>query len=165
MNKKPLLFLIALVLFVAAGFTHKFYVSNTLIELNPRSQMMEVTCKLFTDDFERVLYVNGVKNASLSNNNDPAAKSMVEDYINQHFHIKIDGAPVNMSFVGFESEADLTYCYFEFLPRQNFSNLLVENTLFFEAIPEQKNLVDIRMNGWSKSTFLTKEKPSELVYR
>lgn len=164
MKRTTLLFLLAIALLTAAGFTHKFYVSNTLIELNPRSQMMEVTCKLFTDDFERVLYVNGIK-TSLSNNTDANAKSVVEDYINQHLHLKIDGAPVNMSFVGFESEADLTYCYFEFLPRQNFSNLLVENTLFFEAIPEQKNLVDIRMNGWSKSTFLTKEKPSELVYR
>jgi len=127
--------------------------------------MMEVTCKLFTDDFERVLFVNGIKNTSLANNNDATAKSVVEDYITNHLKLKIDGAPVNMSFVGFESEADLTYCYFEFLPRQNFSNIFIENTLFFEAIPEQKNLVDVRMNGWQKSTFLTKEKSSELVYR
>ena len=164
MKIKALLIIGVLSLLVSFGFTHKFYVSNTLIELNPRSQLMEVTCKLFTDDFERVLHVNGIK-ASLANNTDLAAKSVVEDYITQHLKLKIDGVPVQLSFVGFESEADLTYCYFEFMPRQDFTNVFIENTLFFEAIPEQKNLVDVRMNGWQKSAFLTKEKPSELVYR
>jgi hypothetical protein len=164
MKRWFLLFLLLPLLASSPECEHKFYVSNTLVELNARTQLLEITCKVFTDDFDRVLRLNGLS-ISLEKNTDFESKAAVSEYVQNHLKIDIDGRPLLLSFVGFESEMDLTYLYFESLPPSQFATLKVSNTLFFEALADQKNLVDIRLNGWSKSVFLTKEKPYELVYR
>lgn len=153
------------------GFTrdtdaHKFYVSNSVIEFNPRSNSYEVTCKIFTDDLELALETSSGRKVSLSNAQEKyVSEKLIADYVSPRFKVLFDDKPVIMSFVGFESEVDLTYVYYEVSGNADFNVLTVENSLLFELYPEQKNIVDVRKSGWVKTVILTKDHLRESIFR
>ncbi|MCC6600232.1 MAG: hypothetical protein IT223_06120 [Crocinitomicaceae bacterium] len=162
--KKEILFLLLLPLMWAA--THKFYVSNTIVEWNTRTNNVEITCKMFTDDFERALMKNTNTPLKLGDEAElPGTNEKVVEYITEHFKLQMDDRPVMLSYIGKETEADLTYIYFEFTPPPSWNVISIENTLLFDLFPEQKNIVDLRTPTWSKSLFLTKEKSKEILSR
>jgi len=145
---------------------HKFYVSNTIVEYNPAIGNFEVTCKLFTDDFEQALSLHSGKNILLSSNQDaPQADRLIDEYLQNHFRITFNDRPVIMSYVGHESEVDLTYAYFEIIGLSDFNVMFVESSVFLEIYPEQKNIIDVRKDGWIKTAILTKDKQSEVIFR
>jgi hypothetical protein len=47
--------LIALTIFTTVGFAHPVYVSITEVEYNTIEKSLEVSCKIFTNDFEKAL--------------------------------------------------------------------------------------------------------------
>lgn len=145
--------------------THKFYVSNTICEFNPRSGQFEVTCKLFTDDLERALGYGEDKPMRLGTDREiSGANSLIENYINQHLHFKLNNQPANIRFVGKEAEADLTFCYFEFASPGAISVAEIENSLFTELYDGQQNIVDWRIGGKSQTIYFSKNDTWETVY-
>jgi len=162
--KRYLLLLLLLPLLSASE--HKFYVSKTIIEFNPRSQSFEMTCKLFTDDLELALGTVDAKPIRLGTDKEPAnANDLIEDYIKKHFTLKYNDELIHLSFVGKEAEADLTYCYLEFVKPQEYNTISIESTIFYELFPEQQNIVDLRANASTKTVVLIKDKPREVIYR
>lgn len=162
--KKLLFLFLALPLLSAAP--HKFYVSKTIIEFNPRSASYEVTCKIFTDDLEKALGEAAENKIRLGTDREVSnADELIEKYITQHLKIDYNNQPVTLSFIGKEAEADLTACYFEFVRLQEYNTISVENTILYEHFPDQKNIVDIRANASTKTIILTRERPKEIVSR
>ncbi len=148
---------------IAMSFTtHKFYVSNTLIEFNAQSQSYEVTCKLFTDDLERALGGDAIHLGA--ENEASNANTLVEEYVRSHFKITFNDQPQLLSFVGKEVENDLTLCYFEMYQATDFNVLKVDNTMLLELFPEQKNIVELTSGGRSQTYILTKDKTAETIF-
>ena len=145
---------------------HKFYVSKTIIEFNPRSMSYEVTCKIFTDDLERAISKPGEAPIRLGTDRERVeANGLIEQYIRNHFIVLYNNERIELSFLGKESEADLTYCYFEFVRPQEYNTISIESTLLLEHYPEQQNIVDLRANGSSKTVILTQQHPKEVIFR
>lgn len=144
---------------------HKFYVSNTIVEFNRNLGNFEVTCKIFTDDLELGLTGHTGQKVGLGGNRDSHLDFIMDDYIKKHLKITFNDKPVMLSYVGYESEVDLTYVYFEIIAESDFNVMVVENSLLFEVYPEQKNIVDVRKDGWTKTSILTKENPREIIFR
>src|ERR1017187_1143570 len=71
---------------------HPFYLSVTEIILNAKDKILEVSCKMFTNDFEASLEKFAHLKIDLS---DPKAKASTEkyiaDYISKHLQLKVDG--------------------------------------------------------------------------
>jgi len=161
---KKLLFLLLLPLLSAAP--HKFYVSKTFVEFNPRTQGYEVMCKLFTDDLERALTAAAQKTIRLGGDTEPSiANDLVEAYLQNHLRISYNNMPMQLRYVGKEVDSDLTICYLEFTQGPDYSTIAIENTIFYEFFPEQQNLLDLIVNGTTKTVIFTKEKPSEVIFR
>lgn len=126
----------------------------------------EITCKLFTDDLEQAIGSTPSKPIRLGTDKETSeANSLIENYIKDHFKILYNGQPIFLSFVGKEAEADLTYCYLEFVQPENYATISIENTLLFELFPDQQNIVDLRANASSKTIILTKDRSIEVIYR
>jgi hypothetical protein len=162
---KRILFLFLLLpLFSATA--HKFYVSKTIIEYNPRSGSFEVMCKIFTDDLELAIGSTDANPIRLGTSKEPAnADALIENYVRQHFKIKYNDEPIHLTFVGKEAEADLTYIYFEFFKPQEYNTMSVESTILYEHFADQQNIVDLRANASSKTVILTKDRPREVIFR
>lgn len=145
---------------------HKFYVSKTVIEYNPRSHSFEVTCKIFTDDLERALGDSNENPIRLGSEKEiKNADELIENYLKSHLKIRYNDEPIHMTFLGKEAEADLTFCYFEFVKPSEYNTISIENTILYEHFPDQKNIVDVVANGSTKTVIFVKEKSKEIILR
>jgi hypothetical protein len=161
---KNLLWILALVA-LSSWAPHKFYVSNNIVEYNPRTQLYEVTCKIFTDDLERALAPDGTSLFLGSEKERNDVNWLIQEYIEKKFKIKINDKLIQFKYIGKEVDPELTHLYFEFAYVDMPNTVTVENTVLFEHFEDQKNIIDLRLNGWNYTMFLTKQKPSEVSYR
>ena len=93
---------------------HPFHVSVIEINHNAADKDLEISCKIFTDDFEKILAKNYKTKVDLANPpNKAAMDSLVKKYIFSHLVIKADNRATTFQYVGFESEGDAVYSYVE----------------------------------------------------
>ena len=92
---------------------HPIFVSVTEIEHNKKEQALEISCKIFTDDFERALRTAYRIKVDLA---DPKQKSamekLVNDYVQKHLQIAVGEKPVALKFVGYEIIDEAVYSYY-----------------------------------------------------
>src|SRR5688500_7869508 len=79
---------------------HPLYISVTEMNYNATDKNLEISCKIFADDFEKTLAsVNNTK-VDLSAPADKAvADKMVSAYVKSHLQLKLDNKPVTLEFV------------------------------------------------------------------
>src|SRR5882724_9041964 len=95
-------------------FAHPLYISVTEINHNASDKTLEVSCKIFADDFEKALTAAANKKVDLFNPKDKnEVDKLITDYIKKHLGIKLDGKAVSFSLVGFEREEDAIWSYFQ----------------------------------------------------
>src|SRR5688572_24539026 len=75
---------------------HPFHVSVVEINYNASDRIFEISCKIFTDDFEKVLTRNYHTRVDLINPHDKKiVDTLVKKYIASHLSITADGKPVS----------------------------------------------------------------------
>lgn len=135
---------------------HPLYVSVTEINHHLADKNLEISCKIFTDDFEKTLaniYHTKVDLSAPANK--PLADKMVKEYIKSHLQLKLDGKPVTLEYIGFEKENEAVWSYFQVsntavAPKK----IEVVNSILYESYDKQMNLMHVSVNGNRKSTRL-----------
>lgn len=161
--KHPLkmLGLISLFLFmVSFRPAHDYFVSVTQMQYNPAEKILEVSIRLFTDDFEKALSVeNGNTRIRLTNNDQNNA--IVEKYIRKHFILTDNKRQFrNCNYIGKENEADATWIYLEIPHQGNLSGFSLKNDLLLSAFADQVNIVNVKLTP-EKKTYLFKKGKTE----
>lgn len=134
---------------------HPFYVSVTEIQENTKDKIVEISCKIFTDDFEKTLRLHYSNKIDLLNPADKAvANNLVKDYINKHLSVSFDGKLQLMQYVGYEKNEEGIECYFQINNPLIHSKVTVINNVLFEYKPEQINIVHVTVKGKRQSTQL-----------
>lgn len=125
------------------------------MSLNSKTKSLEISCKMFAEDFEDVLKQNYKVPVDLDNNKTQAQNSkLINDYVLKHFSISIDSKTEVLKFVGFEKESESVYCYFEILSVPFVKNIIINNTILQDYKQEQINIMHVIVNGNRKSTKL-----------
>jgi len=139
----------------AATAWHPLYVSITDMNYNASDKALEISCKLFVDDFEKTLANSYHTKIDLTKpaNKDEADK-MVKEYIKNHLQLKLDGKPVTLDFVGFEKENDAVWSYFQVSAATAPKKVEVVNSILYESYDKQMNLMHLTVAGNRKSTRL-----------
>ena len=161
------LLMFVLACLVTVGFCfHKFYISKTIIEYNARTQLFEITTKLFTDDLDKAVSQLAGKEIRLgTSQEDPQANGFLEDYMKRHFSVVMDGVQTEWRWVGKETDNDLTFCYMEIYRTPAFSSLTVQNDLLVSQFPDQQNIVDLSMSGSTQTLVFYKDKVLQTFQR
>lgn len=134
---------------------HPFYISVTEINHNATDKNLEISCKIFTDDFETALSKSSGVKPDLFNPKDKlAADKQITAYIKKHLVIKLDNKPVILEFVGFERENEAVWCYFQVPNTSPPKKVEINNDLLYDAFDQQINLMHISVGGNRKSTKL-----------
>lgn len=134
---------------------HPLHVSVTEINHNATDKTLEISCKLFTDDFEKVLTQNYKTKVDLINPPDrPAMDKLVSDFIQKRLIIKADSKGVQFSYLGFERDNDVIYSYFQVDNIASVKKLEITNHLMYELFTDQINLMHIIVDGKRKSVKL-----------
>lgn len=134
---------------------HPFHVSVTEIDHNASDRTLEVSCKIFTDDFENALVANYKTKVDLTNPpNKAAMDSLVKKYLFSHFTIRVNGKPVNYNYIGFEVDKEATYGYIEIANVPSLSKMDIVNTIMYDKFDDQVNIMHVKYKGERKSTKL-----------
>ena len=134
---------------------HPFHVSVIEINHNATDKTLEISCKIFTDDFEKSLAKNYNTKVDLINPpNKAAMDSLVKKYLFSHLSLKVNGKPVTFSYLGFEHETEAVYGYIEGINVPSVDKLEVAVNIMYDFFDDQSNIMHVIVDGNRKSTKL-----------
>ncbi len=129
---------------------HPYYVSVSEVRIDTVAKSVNVSCKLFTDDLQEALYRINKIPIDLSKQNDNQ-KKILENYFKERFKLTIGNKAIPLVFIGYEIEEEATWCYFEFNKIDSFGKVVIINTLLYDYLTEQTNLIHCYYNQQRKS--------------
>lgn len=159
-NKWLLFSLISAILVLNSGFRekeglHPFHVSVIEINHNAADKTLEISCKIFTDDFEKTLAKNYNTKVDLINPPDKnAMDTLVKKYLYSHLSIKANGKPVTLNYIGFENDKEAAYGYIEVSNVPSVSKIDIGTNIMYDMFDDQVNIMHVIVNGERKSTKL-----------
>lgn len=155
LNKWFLISVLSIILISAKPADHPFHVSVIEINHNAADKNLEISCKIFTDDFERILTKNYKTKVDLINPTDKAGMdSLIKKYVLSHFSIQINGRPITLSYIGFENDHEAAYSYFEVNNTVSVSKIEIMNNLMYDQFDDQINIMHVIVGGKRKSNKL-----------
>ena len=144
-------------------FPHPLFISVTEMEHNQKDKIVEISCKIFTDDFEKTLRMNTKEKVDLLN---PVLKSQMEklvnSYIQNHLIVQIDSRKVAMKFLGYEQQEEGITSYFQVDNISSIKKIQVFNNLLYEFNIQQMGIIHAIVNGNRKSSKLANPEANAL---
>ncbi|TXH20437.1 MAG: hypothetical protein E6Q95_05740 [Chitinophagaceae bacterium] len=140
---------------------HPYHVSATEIEFNPKNSTLEISIKIFIDDFENVLKKNyrqkiDLHKAELRSNMD----QLIADYVNKHLFVISKNKKYNTQLFGWETNQEAIIIYASAIaPVFDKTNIEVVNTVLFDLFDDQMNIVHFFVDGKRISEKLSIQKP------
>ena len=135
---------------------HPIFVSVTEIEQNSKEKTLEISCKIFTDDFEKALRATYKTSVDLLQPKDKnAMNKLVADYVQKHLLIKVDGKAIALQFLGYEQDEEGIESYYQVNNIVAVKKLEITDNILFEYKKEQISIIHTAVNGNKKSTKLT----------
>lgn len=129
---------------LSGKIAHPLHVSTAEVKCNERDKSLEVSCKIYTDDFETIL-AKGYKqkvdltNASLKS----AMDGLVKKYLLSHFQLKANGKALSLNYIGFEIDHETTYIFFEAERIPQIKAIEVNNTILHDLFDDQMSIVHV----------------------
>ncbi len=134
---------------------HPIFVSVTQIEHNVKEKSLEISCKIFTDDFEKLLRsIYKTKIDLLDTSLHDKMSPMLNDYICKHLQIAVNEQPVQLNWIGYEQKEEGIMNYFQVQNVAAVTSLQVINNILYEYKQEQISLIHAIVNGKRKSVKL-----------
>lgn len=134
---------------------HPFHVSTTEVNHNAAEKTLEISCRIFTDDFESALTQAFHTKADFSNASlKTAMDTLVKKYMNVHLLIKAEGRPVTLTYLGFEIEKEAAYIYIQADNIAGLKKMEATNSILHDLYKDQINIMHVVVGGNRKSTKL-----------
>ena len=154
------LLLIPLLIIVFAGLSsfgiHKFYMSIYQINFVPEKKMLQITTRIFTDDLNTALSKNFNQKTHISEENESENDLiLMKKYLSEHFTIKVNGQPKNLTFLSKELDANVVICYFRINAIPKIKTLEIKNTALLDLNSDQQNIIQTTIYGKKESLLLT----------
>ena len=159
MRKHPfytwiLLLALAIPEIASARAYHAFHTSLAQVTYNSKTQVFEVSLRVFTDDFEEVLSKEANRKVYLDESTQH--DRLIEAYVNKQFGLlDQNGRKRAMTFVGKEFEADATWIYLEIPFQGKIVDQRLQNALLTDLFDDQTNVVNLTYFS-SRKTYLFK---------
>jgi hypothetical protein len=138
-----------------ARAAHPLYITVTEINHNAKEKILEVSCKVFTNDLETVLEKVAGARVDLSAPKDKlASDKLISAYVEKHLRLKVDGKPVQLHFIGSENQADGTWSYFQVNDVPSVKKIDAGDDLLYDGFNQQINIMHVTVGGQRQSTRL-----------
>lgn len=138
---------------------HPYYIGLSELQLYPTEKRIELSIRLFTDDFESALLQSyGTSFDLLKGVNNPVVNKKIKNYLLQKVKIKLGKEQLQLNFIGYEIEADASWCHFEATYTNPADNISFQNRALFEILPDQQHIVHLKAGDSRKSARLNREK-------
>jgi len=148
MNKIKLI----LIVFCLGFSSHKYYVSTSLFNFTDTNSL-QITIRLFKDDFKDALKKKYSINHVLTDQIliDSTYHSNIDYYFNSFLTVSFDDKKNKLNFLGLENKNDMFVFYLEIENLPDFNVISFDNKLLFDLYSEQQNIIHVKKNGIKKS--------------
>jgi len=135
---------------------HPLHLSSTELNYNSKTSTVELSCRIFTDDFEDLLGKKYKVKPDLS----AAAKhkemdALVNKYMASHMQLTTAGKVLPLTYIGFENDKEAVVVYMESAESKNLKTMEVSCTVLYDSFDDQTNIFHVTYNGNRKSSKLT----------
>jgi len=145
--------IILLSTFLLLSKPHPFFLSVTDMKYNEKNKAMEIACKMFTNDLEDALKRTTKKSVDLINSKDKAeTQKLIFDYITKRLSVSVNGKTKTLKCIGYEKEDDVIWTYMEIEKCEKPKQLIIQNSLLYDFLKEQINLVSFEIDGNKRSS-------------
>ncbi len=145
--------IIIIFILLFSGKPHPFYLSVTDIKYNDKSKSLEIACKMFTNDLEDALKKITNKSIDILNpKNKPEVEKILFAYITKRLSVNLNGKLKTLKFIGYEKEDDVIWTYMEIEKCEKPKQLIIQNSLLYDFVKEQINIVQIEVDGNKQSS-------------
>ncbi len=146
---------------------HPIHTSTAEADYNRESQRLEVSLRVFADDFEAALGDLAGKKISLEKTPRPELDALIRAYFIEHFIVKTrDGGLASQHLIGRELKdaANELWFYFEIALPAGVDGARIDYTVLRERFPDQLNSVRVR-DGPRQATLVFLPKQAEQTVR
>lgn len=134
------------------SFKHPFYLSVTNLKYNANEKALQGSVKLFINDIEDALKRTQNHTVDLINPKDTLKTQLIlEDYLKKRLSLSLNNEQKNFQVLGFEREQEAIWIYIEFKDCKFPKTLTLKNSLLYDFIKGQSNIIHIEVNGEKKS--------------
>jgi len=131
---------------------HPFHISSTDVNYNTKTSTLEISCRIFTDDFELALANNfKVKSDLSSEAKHKAMDVLVKKYVLSKLSFKTNDKTLVLNYLGFEKDNEATIVYLESEPVKGLKKLETINGVLYDQFDDQANIVHVSAYGKRKS--------------
>ncbi|MEK9603171.1 MAG: DUF6702 family protein [Flavobacteriaceae bacterium] len=141
--------------------THNFYVSTTSIRFVPQDKILQITVQVFLDDFEAALQQDQNETIKLNSKlPQDDIDRITEDYFRENLLFMEHNDTLNFSFLGKVYKNDVVVVYMEMKLDSNPQQFSIKNTILFDLLSDQKNIIHLKL-GSKRKSFLAVTSKSE----
>lgn len=162
---KYLKFLVFFILpFFAFTSVHKYYLSVTEVEYVQEKKAVQIISKIFIDDFENLLRERYDKQILLADKNEQKTTDIyIKKYLTEKIKIKINDKDADFNFIGKQFDNDVITCYLEIEHVKSITSFEISNTVLFDMIDDQQNIIKTNINSQKKSYILISQKDTAVL--
>lgn len=149
------LFISGLIFTSTGSGNHPIFVSVTEIEHNAKDKTLEISCKIFTDDFEKTLRQTYKGTVDLLKPKDKnAMNKIVSEYVQKHLQVTADGRVTNLQFLGYQQDEEGIISFYQVNNIASVKKIEITDNILYEYKKEQISIIHCIVNGSRKSTKL-----------
>jgi hypothetical protein len=142
---------------------HPFHVSVCEVIYSETDKSIQVSQRVFMDDFEAALNKRFEVNLVIDDSKVlPMRDSLIALYLNEKLAIRVNGKEVDHRYIGSEIEEDGIWCYIEYPGVKKIKSIEVRSSVFLEQFDDQANIVYFQVYGKEKNIKLDRKKSTYL---
>lgn len=135
---------------------HPLHLSSNEFNYNTKEGTIELSCRVFTDDFEDALSKKYKVKADLSATaKHQAMDLLVSKYMAAHLQLTANGKAVKLNYLGFENDSEAIIIYIETEKIKNLKIAEATCTVLYDLFDDQTNIFHVTAKGNRKSSKLS----------
>ena len=133
---------------------HPYYIGVTEIRYESKKKIMQVSCRLFMDDVQEVMYKTYHQKVDFSRRTEQNEK-LLQKYVLNHLQITVNNQAIPLIWQGYEVEEEAIWCYMEREKLEDYQMVKVHNSLLFDFFESQIHFIHCYKNEERKSYKIT----------
>lgn len=147
-----------------AFIPHKYYVSTSLYEFKEDKASLQVTIKIFKDDFINAIKTNnGIDLYMKDDLNSEEIKFKINSYLLSNLTIFLDNKKYELFYLGLKKDTEMITCFLEIENLPDFKKIKLKNTILFDLFENQKNIIHLKKGNKKRSFILGKDSPNSVL--
>jgi hypothetical protein len=131
---------------------HPFFVSVIEINHNAKEATVEISVRVFTEDFEKTLQKRTTTRLDIIKPPDNAfLDKQIGAYLAEKIRLKVNGQPVTFHYLGHEVQKESVWSYMEVEKIADVKKIELDCSLLYDFEKGQSNIIHVKNKGADKS--------------